>query len=36
MHVMGDGSVKGVAETVDLLTYQAAGGRNEGRVLQLP
>lgn len=36
MHVMGDGSVKGVSDTVDLLTYQAAGGRNEGRSLQLP
>jgi prepilin-type N-terminal cleavage/methylation domain-containing protein len=35
-HVMGDGSVKGVSDTIDLLTYQAAGGRNDGRALQLP
>ncbi|HEV7282868.1 MAG TPA: DUF1559 domain-containing protein [Pirellulaceae bacterium] len=36
LHVMGDGSVKSVADTIDLLTYQAAGGRNDGRALQLP
>ncbi|HEV7279945.1 MAG TPA: DUF1559 domain-containing protein [Pirellulaceae bacterium] len=36
LHVMGDGAVKSVAETIDLLTYHAAAGRNEGSSLQLP
>ena len=33
---MGDGSVRFVAETVDLATYRAAGSRGGGESLQLP
>ncbi len=34
--VMGDGSVKFVAQTINLLTYRALGGRNDGVPAQLP
>jgi hypothetical protein len=33
---VGDGSVKFVAQTINLLTYQALGGRNEGTPAQIP
>ena len=35
-HGMGDGSVRSVSETVDLIVYQQAGARNDGGSSQLP
>jgi prepilin-type N-terminal cleavage/methylation domain-containing protein len=34
--VMGDGAVKAIPETINLITYHALGGRNEGTPAQLP
>ncbi|MCI0360946.1 MAG: DUF1559 domain-containing protein [Planctomycetaceae bacterium] len=34
--VMGDGAVKAVPETINLLVYHALGGRNEGTPAQVP
>jgi prepilin-type N-terminal cleavage/methylation domain-containing protein len=36
LFLMGDGSVRSVSETVDMVTYLAAGSRDQGESYQLP